>query len=173
MWCGSRASGAAHERRRVLGTKCTCVLLLGWNRHESDLSVQQGRHWEQPPAHAEYRLRFRWVVSFYSFTRDSYRMKCRRWFPNNTPTCNYVNADRLYQSEDIFFYYGKICFFYEKNIIGINISRSYTKWNEKIALLMTCKRSCFCALINIYYNHLYVRQYLYTSVCLGMNRFFS
>lgn len=44
MWRGSGASGAAHERRRVPGTERTRVFLLGWNRHEPDLSVQQGCH---------------------------------------------------------------------------------------------------------------------------------
>lgn len=41
---GSSAAGAADERRRESGTECARVLLLGRNRHESDLSVQQERH---------------------------------------------------------------------------------------------------------------------------------
>lgn len=36
--------GASDERRRKLGVEHPCMLLLGWNRYESDLFIQQGRH---------------------------------------------------------------------------------------------------------------------------------
>lgn len=63
---GLGAPGAPDERRRKPGTNRACVLLLGRNRHESDLFVQQGRHWEPLSTHAEHRLRFRWVTSFFT-----------------------------------------------------------------------------------------------------------
>lgn len=41
---GLCAPGAPDEWRRKPGTKRACVFLLGRNRHESDLFVQQGRY---------------------------------------------------------------------------------------------------------------------------------